>query len=256
MRKLLAFYLFFNITFLLHSQEVRHVVKPGETVYSLARLYGLSVEELMAINKIQDPGRVRSGSVLNVTPAATVPVITGETLHTVRPGETLYSLARRYGMTPDELMRRNSLTDARRLRVGSQIQVGSRPSTETSSTYDFLHPEVVKVLPLPDLPTIVTRPLVGLLFRTPGGEFKAVTGGTVVHRDHFRAVGNLLLISAENGLVFGYAGWSSVSVELGETVKSGDILGKLANDPPGSLLYFVYYQEKIIPVNQYFTKKS
>ncbi len=41
-----------------------HVVKPGETLYSLARRYGTSVEALAALNGLSDPNRIRAGQKL------------------------------------------------------------------------------------------------------------------------------------------------------------------------------------------------
>ena len=49
--------------------EVRHVVQPGQTLWRIARTYGLSPEELARANGIEDPTRVSAGAVL-VVPGA------------------------------------------------------------------------------------------------------------------------------------------------------------------------------------------
>jgi lipoprotein NlpD len=43
---------------------VRHKVAPGETVYRIARTYGVTVEELQAANGIQDPRSLAVGQEL------------------------------------------------------------------------------------------------------------------------------------------------------------------------------------------------
>ena len=43
--------------------------------------------------------------------------------HTIRSGDTLWSIANRYGMTPDELARRNNLSDPDRIRVGDSLSI-------------------------------------------------------------------------------------------------------------------------------------
>ncbi len=45
---------------------VSHTVKPRETFYSISRKYGVKVDELMRINGITDPGKLREGVVLKV----------------------------------------------------------------------------------------------------------------------------------------------------------------------------------------------
>ncbi len=53
--------------------------------------------------------------------AATLPA--DEQVHTLRQGETLYTLSRRYNVSVDELTRHNDITDPTRLRVGTQIRI-------------------------------------------------------------------------------------------------------------------------------------
>lgn len=58
---------------------VRHTVGPGQTLYRIARTYGLSVDELMAANGIEDPRTLKVGQELSV-PGAT------KVLEVVPPG--------------------------------------------------------------------------------------------------------------------------------------------------------------------------
>ncbi|GAB5603613.1 C40 family peptidase [Thermus sp. FJN-A] len=86
-----------------------HTVEKGDTLFSIARRYGTTVEELVRLNGLEgfliQPGQVLK---LPERPAGT---------HVVAPGDTLFSLARRYGTTVEELMRLNGL-------VSPEIKVG------------------------------------------------------------------------------------------------------------------------------------
>jgi LysM domain len=52
--------------------EVRHRVEKGQTLYRIARTYGLSVDELMQANRIDDPRELKAGEEL-VVPGAHAP---------------------------------------------------------------------------------------------------------------------------------------------------------------------------------------
>lgn len=51
-----------------------HTVAPGETLFSLARRYGTTVEELVWLNGLKDPNRIYAGQVLRVRPRVEVPL--------------------------------------------------------------------------------------------------------------------------------------------------------------------------------------
>ncbi|MDR0510732.1 MAG: peptidoglycan DD-metalloendopeptidase family protein [Rikenellaceae bacterium] len=63
-------------------------------------------------------------AVATAKPATSVgPAATGATYHTVRKGDTLYSLARRYGLALDELCRLNGITPSATIRIGQRLKV-------------------------------------------------------------------------------------------------------------------------------------
>ncbi|KHG66518.1 peptigoglycan-binding protein LysM [Thermus sp. 2.9] len=108
--------LLFALLFLLFAfaQEATHVVAPGDTLFSLARRYGTTVEELMRLNGLES-FLIRPGQVLKVKPLEA-------STHVVAPGDTLFSLARRYGTTVDALMRLNGLASPE-LKVGQVLRL-------------------------------------------------------------------------------------------------------------------------------------
>lgn len=132
-----------------------HVVQPGETLRSIAELYGVSAEELAARNQIPDLNAVYVGQVLSVTaPAAGAPTQVdtaasaeipsenpGQTvIHTVQPGETLFRIATRYHLSVNDLARANSISDPTLIYTGQQLVITG-----------FEPPQAA-----PDLPPVVT----------------------------------------------------------------------------------------------------
>ena len=94
-----------------------HVVKPGETLFSVAAQYALAPTLLAGINGLRADAQLVVGQTLLVREPAVV--------HTVVPGDTVYSLSRRYGVTPLALYRNNyALSASGPLREGQMLVVG------------------------------------------------------------------------------------------------------------------------------------
>lgn len=104
------------------AEATTHVVQPGETLYRIARRYGLTVSALAAYNHLSDPTRLSVGQVLRIPargaraasvskpPAKPVPPPQTVTYrYTVSQGDTLALIAGRYGITVQSLMRANGL---------------------------------------------------------------------------------------------------------------------------------------------------
>ena len=76
-----------------------HVVRPGDTLYSIAQQYGVSMARLLEDNDPPDPARLSVGQTLVVRYPRQV--------YRVRPGDTLSSIARTHGLTVRQLWQRN-----------------------------------------------------------------------------------------------------------------------------------------------------
>lgn len=103
-----------------------HVVRSGETLAGIAARHGITVEQLAEANGITDPSRIYLGTRLSLTGQSFVAEDTGggsATTHTVAAGETLGSIARRYGVDVSELARTNGIVDVNRIRVGQKLTV-------------------------------------------------------------------------------------------------------------------------------------
>ena len=86
-----------------------HVIQTGDTLYALARHYNTSVGAIMRANGLTSY-IIWVGQTLYIPPTGS-PTTPGPTIHTVLPGETLWSLARRYQTTVQAIMWANRMWD-------------------------------------------------------------------------------------------------------------------------------------------------
>lgn len=86
-----------------------HTVGEGETLYSISRMYGLTVDELININGLGN-NQIRPGQKLKVTKAGSSVSGTKSVEHKVQAGETLYSISRKYGVSIDSIKKANNLS--------------------------------------------------------------------------------------------------------------------------------------------------
>jgi N-acetylmuramoyl-L-alanine amidase len=103
-----------------------HVVAPGETLSAIAHRYGVSVEHLARLNELANPNLIIAGQRLRVPARAVV-----ESVHVVSRGETLSSIAARYGTSVGVLARANRIEDVNLIVVGAHLRIprGSVPSS-------------------------------------------------------------------------------------------------------------------------------
>ena len=111
---------------------VMYTVKAGDSLYSIAQQYNTSVDKIKSDNKLTS-NTLSIGQVLMIadkTTDATVEECFGEdevleedyVIYVVKPGDNLYSIARKYDTTVSELKRLNNLT-SNNLSVGQELKI-------------------------------------------------------------------------------------------------------------------------------------
>jgi LysM repeat protein len=107
-------------------------VQPGETLSQIADRLGISMTRLMKLNGITNPDHVESGSKLTVPSSVSssgrakgtsTSSNANTTKVTVKDGETLSEIADRHGMSVNELVRLNALSNADHVETGSTLRV-------------------------------------------------------------------------------------------------------------------------------------
>jgi LysM repeat protein len=107
-----------------HPKPTIYIVRRGDTLYSLARHFGTTVKAIAQWNHIVNPSRIYVGQRLTIYAYTTVPPTSpGCGAHIVRRGETLYSLARRYGTTVWALAMLNHLPNPNVIYAGQRLLI-------------------------------------------------------------------------------------------------------------------------------------
>jgi LysM repeat protein len=109
------------------DQYFIHTVQPSETLFSIAKKYGVSVEQIKKWNDISDNNiavnqklKIQSSSVdHNQNNPGTAK---STTIHIVNKGETIYSIAKLYNITTDNIIRWNALK-GNDLKIGQELIV-------------------------------------------------------------------------------------------------------------------------------------
>lgn len=112
------------------DNENYYTVKSGDTLWSIARKNNISVNELKTANNLTS-NALSIGQVLYI-PKEETEIIETE-VYTVKSGDTLYSIARKYNLSVDELKKINNLT-SNTLSIGQKLNV-STPQVDTETTY-------------------------------------------------------------------------------------------------------------------------
>ena len=99
----------------------QYVVKKGDTLYSIARAYGLSVQQIMTANKLTNANVIRIGQVL------TIPTTT----YTVKAGDTLTKIAKAHGMTLQQLLSANKIMNPNLIKIGQVLKIPAKSNATT-----------------------------------------------------------------------------------------------------------------------------
>jgi LysM repeat protein len=112
--------------------SVTYVVRSGDNLFRIALRFCVSVADLMAANGISNPNYIQIGQVLTIpnpcttpgTPTPTPPTPPPTPTHyVVQPGDTLYSIARRFGTTYWAIAQANHIVNPNRIYVGQRLVI-------------------------------------------------------------------------------------------------------------------------------------
>jgi len=99
-----------------------YIVQWHDTLYSIARRYGTTVEAIAMENRIANPSRIYVGQRLVISTGSSTPPPSGQ-IHVVQSGETLYSIARRYGTTYWAIAIANHLSNPNVIYAGQRLVI-------------------------------------------------------------------------------------------------------------------------------------
>ena len=110
-----------------------HVVQRGETLYGIARRYGVSLDAICAANGIADARRIYVGQRLVIPTGGGTGAPTMDRVHVIQRGETLYRIALRYGTTVTALTRANGIASSAHIYAGQRLKIPDGTSSGVPS---------------------------------------------------------------------------------------------------------------------------
>jgi TolB protein len=95
--------------------QIFYAVRPGDTLYQIARRWGLPIESLIAANNLVSPNMISVGQQLSIPP--------GVDVIRVNPGDTIYKIAQNFGVPPSVIIQANQLQPPYVIQVGQLLKV-------------------------------------------------------------------------------------------------------------------------------------
>ncbi|PJA40673.1 hypothetical protein CO178_01755 [candidate division WWE3 bacterium CG_4_9_14_3_um_filter_34_6] len=221
----------------LSDEPIEHVVASGETLTSIGKYYGISMESVKYANNLAT-NVLKEGTVLIIPPVE-------GTLHTVKKGDTIASLAKKYNVPSQSIVDFNYLDAPYELLAGQIITIPKAqiPSTQkfyaSSNSYEV---GAYGVIPYAQNAVKGTGnfqwPLSGIISQgfhayhpaldiaANSGNIVAADEGTVIRAGWWQGgYGNAVQLDHGNGFVTTYAHMSVISVSAGQSVSKGEKLG-------------------------------
>ena len=235
--------------------EDSYVVKPGDTIYSIAREHNLDFRELIALNAIESPDRIAVGSVLKIKPP-TPPV--DQTVASTSPISTDVVVAMPIGDLPpnaDPSMTGNTANYKREPLAGKvpysdeALAQAENPTTLPEIKTDDVTPEAKPAEPTP-APALTGDELAWIwpangktigTFSDAGSKGVDIAGkagdpviassdGKVVYSGTgLRGYGKLVIIKHNNTYLSAYAHNQNILVKEGQSVIKGQKIAEMGN---------------------------
>lgn len=120
-----------------------YIVRPADTLVNIAQAFNLEVSTLTALNGLENPNAIYAGQSLlirgtlpevptdgsapEITDVVEAQLPTTTLVHRVQPGDNLFSIAQRFGVTMESIQSANQITDPSRILVGQELQIVGVP---------------------------------------------------------------------------------------------------------------------------------
>ena len=228
-----------------------HIVEGGDSVYRIARFYGVPLRAVIDANRLAPPYLLPLGTRLAI-PAPRV--------HVVRSGETIYGISRAYGVDAATLVRLNEIAPPHTIYVAQRLVVQvptaiADPVPPPAPRPEFRPaPSELAALarPIGDPPPLAEdgflTPVPGRVVSTFGAKedglhndginiaaargtpVRAAQSGVIAYAgDKIRGYGKLLLIKHTGGYVTAYAHNDRLLVDRGDVVRRGQVVATVGS---------------------------
>lgn len=122
-----------------------YVVKRGDSVYSIAQRFGVTPQQIISVNELENPARLIVGQSLVILPDT----------YTVERGDSLYNIARRFNVTVSDLREANpDLGPDNRLMIGQVLNIPSEPKLGSIEVNGYTFPDIDRQVLARTLPSL------------------------------------------------------------------------------------------------------
>ncbi len=255
----------------LYCDSATYTVERGDTLYSIARKFDVSLESLISANDITNPTRVAVGTILKIP--AKKDSVSSVKSYIVKRGDTLYGLSRRFAIPLNDLLALNGLTLKSVLKVGQRLVIPASsesaaggaernpeeldsgtpsshtPDKPTDSSADeagSLHERGVPFWPHPGSIQRMKGKLSSavVIIGRKGDSVVSVSTGRVTWAAPFRGFGKMVFVKSNSGFVYGYGGQNHLFVKVGDTVKVGTEIGSLGTNSHDGIAKVIFFVTK------------
>lgn len=203
------------------SGVVIHVVAWGETLSSIAARYGVTIEAIQSANNLATADRIFAGQRLVIPGAQGDAVRTQPGQHVVQPGENLYRISLRYGVSMEELAAANSLVN------GDQVFVGQSLIIPVPGSVAAIPPQAATTIPPGGVHVVQAGETLFSISRRYGISVSSLT--TVNHLVNPSAIyAGQRLVLPGGAAASGSPGYTPATSSTTHTVSAGETLFSIA----------------------------
>ena len=228
------------------NKDNLYKVRKGDNLFSISRRFNISIQELIKVNKIQEPYKIFPNQ------SIFIPL---NQMHKIVKGETLYSISRYYETTVFTLAKYNNIKNINNIKVGKELIIPKKSEKikkikkKWDSNFKKEKIDNSKIVILRDKKTSkFIWPVKGKLlskygkskegFYNDGINIDSKKGTKVMSSQAGKVIycgneipgyGNLILIKHSKNWITAYAHLNEVFTEKGKKVSKGEIIGSVGN---------------------------
>lgn len=214
-----------------------YIFKEGDTIWKISRKYGINAQDILKINNIVDPSKIKINSKIKIPKNKEEKKVKeinldNQIIHIVKKKETLWSIAKLYKVSINEIKELNNINE-NKIKEGEKIIIPKK-----LEYLDF---------PLPlsgQIKTFSSAHFSGIyIYPENNNKVNCMEKGIISYFDMVPGFGLTIFIRHNDDLISTYSGFEKVFV------KEGDIVEKMT--PIGEVLYSEEKKNPILVSIQY-----